>query len=70
MSLRAIWEQGGQDPITARRVPSKYRETKGEQKGMEKGKQKARGLLYDCTIIYSCMYECLKCLNDTSYLCV
>jgi hypothetical protein len=25
ISLRATWDRGGQDPITARRVPSKHR---------------------------------------------
>ncbi len=27
---------------------------KGSKREWEKGKQKARGLLYDCTVIYSC----------------
>jgi hypothetical protein len=40
-SLRATSERGGQDPITARRVPSKKMEMKREQKGMGKEKQKA-----------------------------
>ncbi len=62
--MRVIWVGGGKwkdqftsnlgtrwtgsYSITARRVPSKLRETKGEQKGMgDRGKQKARGLFYD-----------------------
>jgi hypothetical protein len=32
------------DPITARRVPSKYRETNGEQKGMGKEKAESKGI--------------------------
>jgi hypothetical protein len=48
ISLRATWDQGGQDPITARRVPSKYREMKGGKKNKKREKQKARGLLHNC----------------------
>jgi hypothetical protein len=44
ISLRATWDQGGQDSITARRVPSKYRETKGGQRGMRKGKAESKGI--------------------------
>ncbi len=35
------------DPITARRVPSKLRETNGEQEGMKRRESKKQG---DCSI--------------------
>jgi hypothetical protein len=53
ISLRATWDQGGRDPITARRVPSKEREMKGGQKGMRKGKSRKQG---DCAIMRCSFY--------------
>ncbi len=47
---RILSQQGGFQVSKGRR--------KGKQKGMGKGKQKARGLLNDCTVIYSCTCEC------------
>ncbi len=61
ISLRATWDQGGRDPITARRVPSKYREMRGRQKGVGKGKSRKQG---DCAIIrcsFICMYIMIAC---------
>jgi hypothetical protein len=55
---RSVYEQPGNevDKILSQQggfQVSKGRR-KGEQKGMRKGKQKARGLLDNCTVMYSC----------------
>jgi hypothetical protein len=60
------WEGGGQftsnlgkrwtDPVTSRKVPSKYREQERGAKGNQQGEIKARGTLCKYTVIYSCTY--------------
>ncbi len=44
ISSRATWDQGGRDPITARRVPSKYKDVEGKQRGNRKGKAESKGI--------------------------
>jgi hypothetical protein len=51
-SLQAIWERGGWDPITARRVPSNKGRRMRSKREWEKGKQKARGLIYNALYIF------------------
>jgi hypothetical protein len=71
---RSVYEQPGNevDRILSQQGGFQVSKERGKgskrewEKGMGKGKQKARGLLYDCTVIYSCTCECLQCLNDTS----
>ncbi len=48
------------DPITARRVPSKKRETNGEQKGIEKRGSKKQGgcSIIHCNILVYIMNAC------------
>jgi hypothetical protein len=71
---RSVYEQSGNKVDRILSQQGGFQVSKGRRKESKrewkKGKQKARGLLYDCTIIYLCTYESLKCLNDTSYLSV
>ncbi len=64
ISLRATWDRGGQDPITARG----FRVSKGKRKGAkrnEKGKSKKQG---DCTTI--ALYSIFMYIMIASHICV
>jgi hypothetical protein len=47
------------DPVTARRVPSKYkgveRGARGDKREISKGREKARGMRHVCCNLYSCI---------------
>jgi hypothetical protein len=76
ISLRATWDQGGRDPITARRVPSTV--SKGNERGAKRNekreKQKARGLRHKYVVHSIFMYIVIacNCLNDCQsvYVCI
>ncbi len=51
ISLRATWDQGERDPITARKVPSKL---KGSKREWKRG-VKARGLRHNMLFIRACI---------------
>ncbi len=70
ISLRATWDRGGHDPITARRVPSKLRETEGGKRDEEKGNRKQG----DCSTKYTArpivvyIVNACNCLNDCQFI--
>jgi hypothetical protein len=56
---RSVYEQPRSEVDGILSQQGGFQVSKGRRKGSkrewEKGKQKARGLLYDCTVIYSCI---------------
>jgi hypothetical protein len=53
ISLWATWDQGGRDPTTARRVPSKWREMEGRAQRESERVSKKQG---DCAVITLSVY--------------
>ncbi len=55
---RSVYEQPGNEVDRILSQQGGFQVSKGKQKGSkrecEKGKQKARGLFFDCTVIYTC----------------
>ncbi len=56
VSSRVTWDQGGRDPITARRGSKYIKESReGCKEGIGKGSKKARGLRHNIVVnLYTC----------------
>ncbi len=61
---RSVYEQPGNEVDEILSQQGGFQVSKGRRKGSKrkwaKGKQKARGLLSECAVTYSCTYECLN----------
>ncbi len=56
VSLRVTWDQGGRDPVTARRVSKKVKGIEKGSKGICKGNKKSKGTApYMCVNLYMCI---------------
>jgi hypothetical protein len=67
---RSVYEQPGNEVDRILSQQGGFQGSKGRRKGSkkkrEKGKQKARGLLYNCTVhsIFMYIVNACSCLND------